>query len=248
MKKTFSYFPPIIFFIFFLFSWEFFVGFFNISPQILPVPSAIFSAFVDQFLILLPHVEQTLLETIIGLLFAIVLGVSTAIMLDTFSLVRKTIYPFLVISQTIPMIALAPLLLLWFGFSLLPKVIIVTLYCFFPITVSFFDGIRLTDENHLSLLKSMHASKRQQLFHAKIPAALPSFFSGLRIAATYAITGAIVGEYVGAYQGLGIYMQQAANSYAIAFVFVAIALTAFLSLCLFLAVKLLEYIFVPWKR
>lgn len=248
MKFITTYFYSILVIIFLVIGWEIIVSIWKINPQVLPAPSNIFIAFWDNASLLLPHIGQTMFETIIGLLLAVVLGVATAIMLRFSSIIKKAIYPLLIISQTIPMIALAPLLLIWFGFSFLPKVIVVTLYCFFPIAVAFADGMQKINPQVIKLLQSMGASRFQILYLAEIPGALPSFFSGLRIAAAYSVTGAIVGEYVGGYLGLGIFMQNAAHSYAVALVFVTIIITSILSLILFGGVSLLEYLFVPWHR
>ncbi len=248
MKIFKKLFPSVLLIIILLFIWEIIVAVWKINPHILPAPSAVFSAFVDHFDILLPHIGQTILETLIGLLLAIILGVSLAVMISLSPLIRKALYPILVTSQTIPLIALAPLLLIWFGFTLLPKVIIVMLYCFFPITVALVDGMEKINPQAIHLLRSMGATKWQIIRLARFPGSLPSFFSGLRIAATYSVTGAIVGEYVGAYQGLGIYMQTAAHSYAIALVFAIIVITSVLSLLLFGLVSVLENIFVPWQK
>jgi ABC-type nitrate/sulfonate/bicarbonate transport system permease component len=246
MKHFLHYLPALIFFSIIILVWEAVVGLFQINSQILPAPSAIWFAFLQNGTLLIPHIGQTLLETIIGLVLAIILGVGVAIVLRLSPFIRKMVYPLLVVSQTIPMIALAPLLLIWFGFSLVPKVIVVALYCFFPITVAFDDGMEKINPQIIKLFQSMGASRLKILYLAELPGALPSFFSGLRIAATYSVTGAIVGEYVGAYQGLGVYMQTAAHSYAIALVFVTIIITAILSLILFLSVSVLERIFIPW--
>lgn len=248
MKFIKTYFYSVSLLIFLTIVWEVIVDVWKISVQVIPAPSNIFMAFWNSRDLLLPHIEQTLLETIIGLFFAIILGVVVAIMLQFSQVVRKAISPLLIISQTIPMIALSPLLLIWFGFTLLPKVIVVTLYCFFPIAVAFADGMQKINPQVIKLLKSMGASRLQILYLAEIPGALPSFFSGLRIAAAYSVTGAIVGEYVGGYQGLGILMENAAHSYAVALVFVTIIIVSVLSLILFGGVSLLEHLFIPWHR
>jgi len=248
MKKFLVYLPSILLLVILFFIWEAIVDVFNINSQVLPAPSAIFSAYIGHATILIPHIMTTLIETLLGLICAIVLGVFTAILLRLSATVRKALYPLLIISQTIPIIALAPLLLIWFGFTILPKVIIVTLVCFFPITVAFADGMEKVSQQIITLLQSMKASRLQILFLAELPGALPSFFSGLRIAAAYSVTGAIVGEYVGGYQGLGIYMQNAAHSYAVVLVFVVIIITSLLSILLFGAIVLLEKIFVPWRN
>jgi ABC-type nitrate/sulfonate/bicarbonate transport system permease component len=226
--------------------WELYVRAGQISPRILPAPTEVVQALIDNWDIISVHTLQTLLETVLGMGAAILLGLFLAILLDISVWVRRAVYPLLVTSQTIPMIALAPLLLIWFGFSLEPKVIVVTLYCFFPIAVACADGLLGTDPDLIRLMRSMRASRWQILWLVRLPGAMPSFFSGLRIAATYSVTGAIFGEYVGAYQGLGIYMELAAHSFAIVLVFAAILVTAVLSLLLFGLVALIERIALPW--
>jgi ABC-type nitrate/sulfonate/bicarbonate transport system permease component len=227
--------------------WELYVRVVQVPVDILPAPTAIIKALMENWDILSVHTTQTMLETVIGLAIATILGLIIAIMLDSSSLIRRAIYPLLVISQTIPIIALAPLLLIWFGYDLGPKVIVVVLYCFFPIAVACADGLMGTDADLLRLMKSMRASYWQTLWYVRLPGAMPSFFSGLRIAATYSVTGAIVGEYVGGYQGLGIFMETSANSHAIVLVFAAIFITAILSLLLFGLVSLIERIALPWS-
>ena len=226
--------------------WELYVRSGQVNPAVLPSPTGIIQALIDNWDVISVHTLQTLLETVLGMAAATLLGLLLAVLLDISSWTRRAIYPLLVTSQTIPMIALAPLLLIWFGFDLGPKVIVVTLYCFFPIAVACADGLASADPELMKLLRSMRASRWQALWLVRLPGAMPAFFSGLRIAATYSVTGAIFGEYVGAYQGLGIYMQTSANSHAIILVFAAILVTAALSLLLFGLVSLIERIALPW--
>lgn len=237
MKK---YKSSFILIILLLIIWEIYVraGFINI--RILPPPSLIFEAFFSHWNNILPHALQTFLETVIGFLIAAILGFVTAILLDISPKINKTVYPLLIISQTIPIIALAPLLLLWFGFGILPKIIIVVLYCFFPVVIAGADGLSQTKKQFIKLLISMDATYWQGLLLVRLPSSLPSFFSGLKIAATYSVAGAIVGEFVGAYQGLGVYMQQAANSYSIALVFASIFMIIILSFIILKAVIIVE--------
>ena len=226
--------------------WELIVRAGGVSAAVLPAPTAILQALFDNWDVLAGHTLQTLLETVLGLAAATLLGLLLAILIDISLSVRRAVYPILVTSQTIPMIALAPLLLIWFGFDLGPKIVVVTLYCFFPIAVACADGLLSADPDLLRLMRSMKASHWQILWFVRLPGAMPSFFSGLRIAATYSVTGAIFGEYVGAYQGLGIYMQTSFNSHAVILVFAAIVITAVLSLCLFGLVSLIERLALPW--
>lgn len=237
MKKYKSSFILIIILLIF---WEIYVrtGFINI--RVLPPPSFVFASLFSHWDNLFPHVLQTLLETIIGFITAIILGFITAIIIDISPKIKKTIYPLLVVSQTVPIIVLAPLLLLWFGFGILPKIIIVVLYCFFPIAIAGADGLSQTKKQYMKLLISMNATYWQGLILVRLPSSLPSFFSGLKIAATYSVAGAIVGEFVGAYQGLGVYMQQAANSYSIDLVFASIFTIIILSLLMIKTVTFIE--------
>lgn len=221
----------------------------NLSlAQFLPPPSAIVQALALNWGTLYDNTIPTLLETLLGMFAATALGLLLAVLLDLSSWSRRAIYPLLITSQTIPIVALAPLLLIWFGFDINPKVIVVTLYCFFPIAVATADGLGSAEPDLLKLLKSMGASRWQMLWLVQLPGALPAFFSGLRIAATYGVTGAIVGEFVGAEKGLGIYMVTAANSHAIPVVFAAIGVTAVLSLALFGLVNVIERLMLPWYQ
>lgn len=244
-KEKFIKFPPAVLFILcFLFIWEFFVRIGGVNARILPPPSKVIEVIYSHWDSLAPHVLQTLLEASIGFIVATVLGFFLAILIDVSPQIRHGIYPLLIISQTIPIIALAPLLLLWFGFGLLPKIIVVTLYCFFPIAIAGADGLAATDKDYLKLLKSMDATYWQGLWLVRLPSSMPYFFSGLKIAATYSVTGAIVGEFVGAYQGLGVFMQRAANSYSVALVFAGILITVILSLLIFRLILFLEHFFL----
>lgn len=248
MKNLKNIYPSLILLAAFLTVWEGASRLGFVAKTVLPPPSDIFAAIVTYRDILVVHTIQTVAETLIGLLLAIVLGVGVAIVLFLFPRVRAAVYPLLVFSQTIPIIALAPLLLIWFGFDLLPKVIVVVLYCFFPIAIAVSDALHAVDQNAVDLLRSMRASSWQILYFVRLPSSLPAFFSGLRISATYAITGAIVGEYVGAYKGLGVFMQTSANSHAIHLVFAALVVVALLSILLLALVSILERIFTPWKN
>jgi ABC-type nitrate/sulfonate/bicarbonate transport system permease component len=241
-----SYGPAFVLTVALLAIWELAVRA-NLSlAQFLPSPSSISHALSLNWGVIYDNTIPTLMETVLGLFVATALGLLLAVLLDLSSWSRRAIYPLLITSQTIPIVALAPLMLIWFGFDILPKVIVVTLYCFFPIAVATADGLASAEPDLLKLLKSMGASRWQTLWLVRLPGALPSFFSGLRIAATYSVTGAIVGEFVGAEKGLGIYMVTSANSHALPVVFAAIFVTAVLSLALFGLVNIMERLTLPW--
>jgi ABC-type nitrate/sulfonate/bicarbonate transport system permease component len=241
-----GYGPAFVLAITLLVLWELYVRASQVSPTVLPTPIAVVQALINNWGIIYDNTVQTLLETVLGMIVATLLGLLLAILLDASGWMRRAIYPLLVTSQTIPIIALAPLLLIWFGYDIGPKVLVVALYCFFPIAVACADGLAGAEPELIKLLHSMRASRWQILWLVRLPGAMPSFFSGLRIAATYSVTGAIFGEFVGAEKGLGIYMKLEANSFATVQVFAAILVTAVLSLLLFGLVSLVERIALPW--
>lgn len=187
-----------------------------------------------------------MLETMIGLTIATILGVLIAAAIDLSSIVRRALYPILVASQTVQILAIAPLLIIWFGFSMLPKVMIVVLICFFPLAVNTADGLASADPDYVSLLRAMGADRKQVWRLVRFPAALPAFFTGLRIAVTYSVVGATIGEWVGGSEGLGLYMLRSKNALATDQVFVGIVLTSMLSIGLFLLVYVIERALLPW--
>lgn len=213
---------------------------------LLPSPARIAQTAWEVAPSLLPHIAQTLVETFWGLGLSLVTGLLLAFAIDLSPLLRRALYPLLVASQTVPIIALAPLLVVWFGFGMVSKVIVVALVCFFPIAINTADGLRATDPEHVALLRAMGA-RRGQIFRAvRLPSALPSFFSGLRIAVTYSVIGAVISEWIGASQGLGIYMIRSANAFRTAQLFTAIVVASLLSIALFLLVSGLERASLPW--
>jgi ABC-type nitrate/sulfonate/bicarbonate transport system permease component len=246
LRKLAGYGPALVLTLALLALWELYVRAGHVSVQVLPSPIAVIQALFTNWSIIYDNTLQTLLETVLGLTLAAILGLLLAITLDISSWVRRAVYPLLITSQTIPIIALAPLLLIWIGYDIRPKLIVVTLYCFFPIAVATVDGLASAEPELIKLLHSMRATRWQILRLVRLPGAMPAFFSGLRIAAAYSVIGAIFGEYVGAEKGLGIYMQKAANSFATINVFAAILVTTILSLLLFGLVSLIERIALPW--
>ncbi len=246
LRRLAGYGPALVLTLALLALWELYVRAGQVSAQVLPSPIAIIQALMNNWGVIYDNTLQTLLETVLGLAIAALLGLLLAITLDISSWMRRAIYPLLITSQTIPIIALAPLLLIWIGYDIRPKLIVVTLYCFFPIAVATIDGLASAEPELIKLLHSMRATRWQILRLVRLPGAMPAFFSGLRIAAAYSVIGAIFGEYVGAEKGLGIYMQKAANSFATINVFAAILVTTILSLLLFGLVSLIERIALPW--
>lgn len=231
-----------------LVAWEAYVDVAGISPLVLPSPSRVVTALWDFRDTALTHTIPTLVETVVGFSVSVAAAVVVAIAMDQANAVRRALYPLLVGSQTIPIVALAPLLVLWFGFGLLPKVLVIVLVTFFPITVALLDGFASTEGEATDLLRTFGASRSQAFAKLRWPAALPSLFTGLRISVTYAVVAAIFAEYVGAFQGLGIWMQISRNAFRADLVFGAIVIASVLSVLLFLVVGALEAVAIPWYR
>ena len=185
-----------------------------IPAYMLPSPAEVIKAFFTDFPVIMKHAFVTLQEALYGLFAGVALGFVISVLMDRFSFLYKALYPVLVITQTIPTIAIAPLLVLWMGFSLAPKITLVIITTFFPITVSLLDGFKSADSDAVRLLKSMGASRREIFRHIKLPSALPSFFSGLKVSASYAVVGAVIAEWLGGFEGLGVYMTRVKKAYA----------------------------------
>lgn len=216
------------------------------GDRLLPAPSKILAAFVTNAGVLAPHTWQTVLETALGFALALAVGLGLALLIDVSALLRRAIYPLLVMSQTVPVVAIAPLMVLWFGFGILPKVLIVALVCFFPIVVSGVDGLRSADPELVKLFRTFGAGTWAIFRRVRFPGALPAIFSGVRIAVTYSVVGAVWGEYVGARYGLGVFMQLQQNNTQIAQEFAALIVIAAISIALFLLVSIVERLVIPW--
>ncbi len=220
----------------------------NLSfDNIFPTPREISNAWqVHQDSLLHEHIPETLWETLAGLSIAVVVGVGIAALMDFSPVLRWILYPLLVVSQTIPIFAIAILLILIFGFGSGPKITVVVLFCFFPVALNTFSGLQSADPDLLSLLRAMGASSRQAWFKVRLPAAMPSFFAGVRIAATYSVVGAIFGEYITAQRGLGMFLKRSYGSFRLDQAYLAIILTAALSLLLVVLVNLIERLVLRW--
>lgn len=238
--------PPLLLTAFALLAWHVVAARSGLSAFILPSPADVARAGWETRSLLGASIGTTMLETGIGLAVALVLGVAIAAAMDLSTFLRRALYPILVASQTVQILAIAPLLIIWFGFGLLPKVIIVVLVCFFPLAVNTADGLASADPDLVALLRSMGARRRQIWRMVRLPAALPSFFSGLRVAVTYSVVGATIGEWVGGSAGLGLYMLRSKNALATDQVFVAIVITTAISIGLFALVYVIERAALPW--
>jgi len=231
-------------------AWQLWVSVSHVDPQLVPGPWQVVWATWDDRSNIWPAIGVTTEEAVLGLLAATAVAFVSAVAIDSWLPVRRGLYPLIITSQTIPMIALAPLVLIWWGFGLVPKVVLVALFSFFPIAVGLVQGLASSDPDALNLLRTMRASRLALLARVRLPSALPQFFTGLKISVTYAYGAAIVAEFVGAEQGLGLYMYTAAHAAPVAtnLVFGSIVVIALLTILLFALVAGAERLTMPWKE
>ena len=242
---------PAVAFAALLAAWQAWVQIRGIEPYVLPSPGRIAGTAVDVAPRLPGHVRTTVGEAALGLALGALAGVVLAVVITRFRLARQVLYPLVAVSQTIPMIVLAPLLVIWFGFGLTPKVVLVVLIVLFPVLVATVGGLDGADPEMVDLVRSMGGSRRQVLTVVRLPSATPAFFSGLRIAGTYAIGGAVIAEYLGGSvgaTGLGRLIQRADASYDVDVIFVAVAVVALLTAALFALIGLAARLAAPWQH
>lgn len=219
-----------------------------VPSYMLPSPAAVVKAFIGDFPNLMYHAATTLQEAAWGLLIGILLAMAMATIMDRFLVLDQAFYPLMIISQTIPTIAIAPLLVLWMGFGMAPKITLVVITTFFPIAVGLLDGYRSVDPDVVDLMRTMGAGRGQIFRHLKFPAALPHFFSGLKISASYAVVGAVISEWLGGFEGLGVYMTRVKKAYSFDRMFAVIFLIVLISLFLMALVSFLADLAQPWLR
>lgn len=214
----------------------------------LPSITDIMRAFILDFNIIMKNCMITLIEAFLGLLISMILSLILALLMDRFTLLNKAFYPLLILSQTIPSVAIAPLLVLWMGYGIGPKVTLIVIVCFFPITVALLDGFRSVDSDTVNLFRSMGATNYQILRYLKLPWSMDNFFSGLKIAVSYSIVGAVIAEWLGGDYGLGVYMTRVKKSYAFDKMFAIIIFISLLSLLSIALVAWLKKICMPFRK
>ncbi|MBR3326091.1 MAG: ABC transporter permease [Atopobiaceae bacterium] len=239
---------PLLTLVVFIAAWELLVRMGVVPSFLLPAPSAVATAFVADAPLLVEHTLTTVLEAALGLAIGVVVGFVFAVLMDRFETFYLAFNPLITVSQTIPTVAIAPLLVLWFGYGLAPKILLIVLTTFFPVTVSLVSGFRSVDPDVIDLMRTMNATDRQIFMRAKLPMALDQFFSGLRISATYAIVGAVIAEWLGGFSGLGVYMTRVRKSFSYDSMFAVIILISALSLGLMKGIDLLAKVCMPWKQ
>ena len=240
--------PPLLTFAALIVVWEGWTIVRHSPAYILPSPGRVAAAFGDSAGVLPGHIVTTVVESVVGLAVGAVAGAAIAALLAGVPLARRPLEPLLVVSQTIPMIVLAPLLVIWFGIGATPKIVVVALITFFPVAISTASGLGGADPDLVELVRSMGASPGQVLRVVRVPAAIPSFFAGLRIAAAYAVAGAVIGELVAGERGLGVFIERSKASFRPDRILVAVVVVAVLSALLFAAVCALARLASPWRQ
>lgn len=219
------------------------------AMYILPSPSKILEKMWEfRKPLFLVHLPATLLVTFVGLLISLVLGVALAIIMNLNEKIQNAIYPIVVVTQTIPITALAPIFVLWFGYSIWSKVIVTTLITFFPITVNVYDGLRSTKREMEELLITYGASKKDIFIKLKLPASMPYFFSALKIAVPLSVIGAAISEWLGAQSGLGYFSKRMMTQLDGAAVFAPIVILSFVALVFVFGINVLENKIVKWRN
>lgn len=238
---------PVTLIICLLVAWELSSRFFEIPTWILPAPTVIIQEAITNWQNYQHHIFATIELTISGFLIGVIAGIIIAVFVHLLPKLREAIYPLLILSQNIPIIVLAPLLVIWFGFGITPKLLIITLVCFFPIAVAMIDGLKHTNPELIHYMKMAGASKKQIFTKLEFPHALPQMFSGLKISATYSVMGAVISEWLGANQGIGVYMTLASSSFRTDRVFVAILFIVLLCFIFFTMIIAAEKLLLKWR-
>lgn len=237
---------PIAFAVVVLGAWQALVAITGVRAEVLPDPAEIASALYANRGLLASAAWTTLEEVLLGYLAAVVIGLALATLLHRSRHAERAIYPWLVASQMIPIPAIAPIIVIWTGFDIRPKLIVIALVSFFPIAVNTIDGLRAAEPELLDLLRTFGASRRQRFLKAELPASLPFVFSGLKIAAAFSVIGAVFAEWVGSSSGLGYLILTFNNESATTEMFAAVVILGVIGVGLFGTVALLERLALPW--
>jgi len=228
-------------------AWQLIPPAMHVEKFILPTPSDIVRQMVDDWSLLWPATVQTLQEILLGFALAFVVAMVLGFFIAHSRIMSRTVYPLLVASQTVPVIAIAPVFIIWFGYGLAPKVIITALICFFPLTVNTVAGYAAVDPDARMLFRAHDAGRFTTFRLLSLPSALPSIFAGIKISVTLSVIGATIGEWVGSEAGLGYVILQASSQIITARVFAAITLLSLTGIVLFLVATVAERIALPWR-
>lgn len=245
-RRTYQWLYPVVGFVFILAVWQAYVDWSQISKIVLPSPADIVRTSISRYDLLLRETWPTASESIYGFALAVLIGIPMAVAIANSRVLNLSLYPILIAMQSVPKVAVAPIILVWFGLGLQSKLAIAFLVAFFPIVVDTATGLRATPQGLLELARSLKASAWQTFWKVQFPAALPFVFSGAKVAITLAVIGAVIGEFVGSVQGLGNLLLSANSQLNSPLAWAALVWLSVLGIVLFAAVALLERLLIPW--
>jgi ABC-type nitrate/sulfonate/bicarbonate transport system permease component len=240
--------PPLLFSLVVLGAWQAYTELGDINPLLLPSPLAVAQSVVDNAALFADNAVVTLTEILIGFVLGAAAGIGLAVLLTYSRLAERAVYPWLVASQMVPIVAVAPILVVWFGFTIVPKVVVVALVCFFPVVVNTIDGLKAVDPEMVRLMRTLGMSRPRIMRSVRVPSALPYLFSGLKVAMALAVIGAVFGEWVGSSEGLGYLMLALNNQLATTELFAAVLVLSLMGITLFFLVGLVERLVIPWHH
>ncbi len=226
--------------------WEAVIRFFHVPTFVLPAPSAIVVSLIENRAALSVAARATALEVLFGFVLAAIVGVALALLIVRFERFGRALYPLIVLFQNVPKVALAPIFILWFGFELTPKILLIVVIAFFPVTIDMLAGLQSVEPSFVALMRSVGANKNKIMMRVRVPHSLPHLMAGLKVAITFSVIGAIVGEFAGANQGLGYVIQFASTQLDTPLIFAALLVVSLLGLAFYYFVEFAERFLVPW--
>ena len=226
--------------------WELAIRLFRVPTFVLPAPSAVIRSLIENWAQLASATESTALEILLGFVLAAITGIAVALVIVRFDRFGRALYPLVVLFQNVPKVALAPIFILWFGFDLAPKVLLIVVIAFFPVAIDMLVGLQSVEPSFVALMQSVGASRSKILLDVRIPHSLPHLMAGLKVAITFSVIGAIVGEFAGASRGLGYIIQFASTQLDTPMIFAALLVVSVLGLAFYYVVELAERLLVPW--
>jgi NitT/TauT family transport system permease protein len=226
--------------------WEAAIRLFKVSTFVLPAPSAIVDSLVANWRPLALAAEATTLEVLFGFVLSAVVGIAVALTIVRFERFGRALYPLIVLFQNVPKVALAPIFILWFGYGLAPKILLIVVIAFFPVAIDMLAGLQSVEPSFVSLMRSVGASQGKILLRVRIPHSLPQLMAGLKVAITFSVIGAIVGEFAGANEGLGYMIQFASTQLDTPLIFAALMVVSVQGLAFYYVVEFAEWMLVPW--
>ncbi len=237
---------PVLLIIMILIGWDLLIRIFKVPPYLVPTPMSVVEQLWNEWPMLVKESAPTTWATLGGFALSVLIGVPIAMLISYSKLVESFVYPLLVFSQSIPKIAVAPLFVVWFGFGIIPKIIVAFLLGVFPVVVSTVMGFKSVEQDMVDLARSMGSTRMQMFFKINLPQALPAIFSGMKVSITLAVVGAVVGEFVGSNSGIGYVLQKANGNFDLPLMFAALVVLSMIGVILFALLDVIERLMIPW--